>query len=121
MSDYETCDPRATPVALVLQHLASLDHHVTRSLDVDLAAAVDGDVLAADEDRAILLHRDACRARLKRDLITGIDEQLLADLQRIVFGNIDLTILSNRDVFVFRDLVGAIVADADGLVLGDGQ
>src|SRR6516225_6298518 len=45
-------------INLVLTDLASLHRHVARRLNINVPAAVEGDVLAFDRDRTVLLHRN---------------------------------------------------------------
>src|SRR5262245_39202403 len=71
----------------VLQNLAALHHDVAVGFDVALPAAVDRDVFALDGDGPILLHRDARVPGLYRHRVAGVDDQVLAYLQRIVLPN----------------------------------
>ena len=53
----------------VLVDLRALHRDLARRLHVDLARAGDGDVLALDRDRAVLLHRDRRRAAFQHDRV----------------------------------------------------
>src|SRR5262249_49504118 len=57
-------------------------------LDVDLSAAVDSDVLAFDDDGAVLLHRDAGRARLYCHGVTGINDPVVPDLEAVILADV---------------------------------
>jgi hypothetical protein len=86
----------------------------TTSLDaftVDLPAAFQRDVLSLDGDRTVLLHRDARRTGLNRDLIASVDQQFLADLSSIV--------LHRQRFAILLDAVSPAVADTDRLFLLD--
>src|SRR5690606_20011118 len=65
-------------LASVLQDLLAFHHHVLAGLDVDGAGAVDGDVLAANDDAAVLFHADAGRAGGQGDGVAGVEGKVLA-------------------------------------------
>src|SRR5262245_24321646 len=90
-----------SPGGLVLRDLAALHDDVLRRLDVDAARAVDGDVLALDGDRAVLLHDDAGLAGLERDLVASGDHQHLADVERVVLADAVAAAVANRHRLVF--------------------
>src|SRR4029079_1079167 len=71
----------------VLLDLAALHEDVTVGLYVQLAARDDRNVLALDLDGAVFLHRDAGIATLQRHFVSRIDDELIRDLQHVVFAN----------------------------------
>src|SRR5262245_11063378 len=127
----------------VLEDLLALEGHVLGRLADDLAGPLDRDVLALDEDRPVLLHRDARRPRRQGDGVGRGDRQGLADVQRVGAGDGDSAVLADRfglaaghgqrlvlghalgpcaadgDRLVLRDVFRPAAADGDRLVLGD--
>src|SRR3546814_17886384 len=104
---------RSISTVLVLQNLLSLDHHVLARLDVDGAGAVDGDVLAADHDGAVLLHGDAGRTRGQADGVTGVEDKVLANVQAVVLLDVSGAVLGH--------VTGVVLADPDSTSVVWGQ
>src|SRR5688572_1358210 len=101
----------------VLGNLAAFDDHVPGRLDVDLAAALQGDVLALDGDGAVLLHQDAGGAGLDRDLVADVDRQLLADADGVVLADRGGARLGDRQRLVLADVDRLVLADVERAVL----
>ena len=97
----------------VLADLTALQHQIAVGLDVDLGRALDRNVLAADHDVAVLLHRDRGVAGLDRDLVAGVDHQLLADVDRGV--------AARAQRLVAAHALTAVAADADRVGRADRQ
>src|SRR5688500_9272810 len=83
---HRSCSALSTALisSSVLQNLRALDHHVAGGLHVGLAAVVNQDVLALDQDRSVLFHRDAGLAGPDDDRLAGVDDQILLHGQRVV-------------------------------------
>ena len=62
--------------------------HLAARLDIDLAAAFDGDVLALDGMVPSFFIVMLALPGLDRDLIAGIDHQVLGDLERVVLADL---------------------------------
>src|SRR4051812_40175955 len=99
--------------SLIHSDLAALERHVLGRLDVDLPRAVHLDVLALDENAAVLLHHDAGGAGRERDLVAGGDCQHLADRQVVVLADRVAATLPDRHRLVLADAFRAVLADAD--------
>lgn len=67
-------------ISLVLKNLLPLHGDVLRGFHVDLARAIDGDVLAFDSDRAIFLHGDTGITCRESDGICSGDGKVLSTL-----------------------------------------
>src|SRR6267154_4270207 len=68
-SAIRTCHSQRPRLRSVLRYLAAFQSHVARRLDVDVAAAVEGNVVTLDSNCSILFKRDARRTRLQNDLL----------------------------------------------------
>src|ERR1700752_1591805 len=109
--------------------LASLDGHVAVGLDGNLPAALDDDVLALQLDRSVLLHQEAGVTSFERNRIAGLDDELLAHLQRVVLADARPAPAGHRLRLVAADGQGCVRAylgrvarsNGDGLTRADGD
>src|SRR6185503_16704772 len=119
------CDPGPCSVLL---NLAPLHHEVAGRLDVDFAAPFEGDVLALDGDRSVLLQRDAGIAALEHDGLANGDDELLFDLELVILGDgrapsagdISRFVLAHGHRQVLASARGLVPADSDRAVPADG-
>ena len=86
--------------------------YVAGSFDIDLCGPLDDDILAIDEDVAVLLHGDAGRAGLDHDLLAGHDAQDLAHVERVILGDGDGSAAADIDALALLDRHIALLLDA---------
>ena len=79
----------------ILQNLRALHHDIAVGLDINLAASLNRDVLAFDDDGALLFHGNARRAGSDRDGVAGVDHEIFGDFQRIVTAHLRTAITVN--------------------------
>src|SRR5262245_1364844 len=87
---------RGSPASIV-RDVASLHHDVAVRLRLDLAAALNRYVLALDDDRAVLLHRDAGISGLQDDRVTRIDAEIVGRLCQVVLPDITVARAADLD------------------------
>src|ERR1017187_9174269 len=86
-------------MASILADLAALEDQIGRGLHRDLAARVARDVVAFEDDVAVLLQRDARVPRLNHELFVRVDDELLTDADRALLADRDR--LPARDAHAF--------------------
>jgi len=89
-----------------------LHDDIAAGLHSNFTRTLDSDIFPLNRNRAVFLHGNAGLPGLDDDLVTGVDDEIFADLEAVVLAYRGAAILTDLKRIILAYRGSAVVADA---------